>query len=86
MERAKERRKAATLGNGAEAQSRTGDTSIFSAVLYQLSYLGTARRRWQNPHNTRSLDLDDPVDSGDGLSGDLQGRTRRVAAWRDGGQ
>ena len=25
---------------GAEAQSRTGDTSIFSAVLYQLSYLG----------------------------------------------
>ena len=40
--------------NGAEAQSRTGDTSIFSAVLYQLSYLGTARPRGQNPHNIRS--------------------------------
>ena len=25
---------------GAEAQTRTGDTSIFSAVLYRLSYLG----------------------------------------------
>src|SRR5436190_13417725 len=39
---------------GAEAQSRTGDTSIFSAVLYQLSYLGTPVGRWQNPNNTRS--------------------------------
>ena len=28
------------LERGAEAQNRTGDTSIFSAVLYQLSYLG----------------------------------------------
>src|SRR5947209_15712519 len=27
---------------GAEAQDRTGDTAIFSRVLYQLSYLGTA--------------------------------------------
>ncbi len=26
--------------NSAEAQNRTGDTRIFSAVLYQLSYLG----------------------------------------------
>ena len=25
---------------GAEGQNRTGDTSIFSAVLYRLSYLG----------------------------------------------
>ena len=25
---------------GAESQSRTGDTAIFSRVLYQLSYLG----------------------------------------------
>lgn len=25
--------------SGAEAQGRTGDTGIFSAVLYQLSYL-----------------------------------------------
>ena len=28
---------------GAESQSRTGDTAIFSRVLYQLSYLGPAR-------------------------------------------
>ena len=26
---------------GAEAQIRTGDTGLFRAVLYQLSYLGT---------------------------------------------
>ena len=26
--------------NGAEGQNRTGDTVIFSHVLYQLSYLG----------------------------------------------
>ena len=26
---------------GAEAQIRTGDTRIFSPLLYQLSYLGT---------------------------------------------
>ena len=25
---------------GAEGQNRTGDTSVFSAVLYRLSYLG----------------------------------------------
>ena len=37
---------------GAESQDRTGDTAIFSRVLYQLSYLGpmanqalAARRR-----------------------------------------
>ena len=43
----------ATTGNGgAESQIRTGDTAIFSRVLYQLSYLGpmanqalVARRR-----------------------------------------
>ena len=28
------------LGDGAESQIRTGDTAIFSRVLYQLSYLG----------------------------------------------
>ena len=33
-----------TLGY-AEDWNRTSDTSIFSAVLYQLSYLGTAERR-----------------------------------------
>ena len=27
--------------NGAEGQNRTGDTTIFSRMLYQLSYLGT---------------------------------------------
>ncbi len=30
------------VGGGAEGQSRTGDTAIFSRVLYHLSYLGTA--------------------------------------------
>ncbi len=29
------------LTYGAEGQTRTADTCIFSAVLYQLSYLGT---------------------------------------------
>ena len=29
--------------NGAEGQNRTGDTRIFSPLLYQLSYLGTKR-------------------------------------------
>ena len=28
------------LFGGAESQDRTGDTAIFSRVLYQLSYLG----------------------------------------------
>ena len=27
-------------GSGAESQNRTGDTAIFSRVLYRLSYLG----------------------------------------------
>ena len=27
--------------NGAEGQNRTADTTIFSRMLYQLSYLGT---------------------------------------------
>src|SRR4030095_5591018 len=31
--------------NGAEGQNRTGDTVIFSHVLYQLSYLGTVGRK-----------------------------------------
>ena len=29
------------FGGGAEGQNRTGDTMIFSHVLYRLSYLGT---------------------------------------------
>ena len=46
------RSEAAYTGVGAESQIRTGDTAIFSRVLYQLSYLGpvdladpSARRR-----------------------------------------
>ena len=35
---ARNRRK---TGGGAEGQNRTGDTMIFSHVLYRLSYLGT---------------------------------------------
>jgi hypothetical protein len=35
------RRVGLTIGpRGAESQNRTGDTAIFSRVLYQLSYLG----------------------------------------------
>jgi hypothetical protein len=33
------------LKNGAQGRNRTTDTVIFSHVLYQLSYLGAARRR-----------------------------------------
>lgn len=35
--------------NGAEAWNRTRDTSIFSAVLYRLSYLGTPCERSAEP-------------------------------------
>ena len=41
---------ATVLWAGAEGQNRTGDTSVFSAVLYRLSYLGSKliifMRRW----------------------------------------
>ena len=30
---------------GAEGQNRTVDTSLFRAVLYQLSYLGTSKNK-----------------------------------------
>jgi hypothetical protein len=33
---------------GAETQDRTGDTAIFSRVLYQLSYLGEKKRKSPN--------------------------------------
>ena len=39
-------------GSGAEDWNRTSDTSIFSAVLYRLSYLGTRNRVMQNPNHT----------------------------------
>jgi hypothetical protein len=32
---------------GAQGRNRTTDTCIFSAVLYQLSYLGAAPAGWQ---------------------------------------
>jgi hypothetical protein len=37
----------AGLTNGAQGRNRTTDTCIFSAVLYQLSYLGAAPAGWQ---------------------------------------
>ncbi len=46
---------------GAESQDRTGDTAIFSRVLYQLSYLGPVRRtgcpsaRRKVPRRTETL-------------------------------
>ena len=36
---------------GAEDWNRTSDTSIFSAVLYRLSYLGTPRERLAEPQS-----------------------------------
>jgi hypothetical protein len=46
---------------GAESQIRTGDTAIFSRVLYQLSYLGPGpgipqepRRRGAEYHGPRT--------------------------------
>lgn len=37
------------MESGAEGQNRTVDTSLFRAVLYQLSYLGTQLlvQEWQ---------------------------------------
>jgi hypothetical protein len=53
------------FGGGAESQNRTGDTAIFSRVLYQLSYLGpmvnqpsAARRRLGEYHGPRSASND----------------------------
>src|SRR3954463_1202502 len=37
--------------DGAEDWNRTSDTSIFSAVLYQLSYLGMARSAMAEPRS-----------------------------------
>ncbi len=37
------------LENGAEDWNRTSDTSIFSAVLYRLSYLGTLNSALAEP-------------------------------------
>ena len=35
--------------DGAESQDRTGDTAIFSRVLYQLSYLGPMANQARSP-------------------------------------
>ena len=55
---------------GAESQDRTGDTAIFSRVLYQLSYLGpmanqaAARRRPRGYHGRfRPFNRRDPIPS-----------------------
>ena len=52
---------------GAESQDRTGDTAIFSRVLYQLSYLGpmanqpsAARRRVERYHGPPDPSNDGP--------------------------
>ena len=52
---------------GAESQDRTGDTAIFSRVLYQLSYLGpmanqpsAARRRVERYHGPRETGNERP--------------------------
>src|SRR6476620_10342555 len=52
---------------GAESQDRTGDTAIFSRVLYQLSYLGpmanqpsAARRRVERYHGPPEAINDSP--------------------------
>src|SRR4029079_6669564 len=37
------------LDDGAESQDRTGDTAIFSRVLYQLSYLGPMDNQARSP-------------------------------------
>ena len=43
-------------GIGAESQIRTGDTAIFSRVLYQLSYLGPSSRLGVVNHKTSPTD------------------------------
>jgi hypothetical protein len=40
---------ATTKRGGAESQDRTGDTAIFSRVLYQLSYLGPMANQARSP-------------------------------------
>ena len=48
---------------GAESQNRTGDTAIFSRVLYQLSYLGVSSRRVLSNHDLAETDkVDAPSD------------------------
>ena len=73
---------------GAESQIRTGDTAIFSRVLYQLSYLGpvpgprggpSARRRiarfrrGRQPHSALAAALQAPMREPDGARATLHG-------------
>ena len=46
-----ESRSSPALQYGAEAQNRTGDTRIFSPLLYQLSYLGAMNKIISITHN-----------------------------------
>lgn len=43
------------LQDGAEGQNRTGDTTIFSRMLYQLSYLGLRNASARNPNYNMTL-------------------------------
>jgi hypothetical protein len=61
------RRPAIREAESAESQNRTGDTAIFSRVLYQLSYLGLNDR---NPF--RKAEVFYPLVQG--LSSALRGR------------
>ena len=54
--------------NGAQGRNRTTDTAIFSRMLYQLSYLGTARHvsaRWRRVIR--------PTQNGDQVGSDKEG-------------
>ena len=42
--------------DGAEDWNRTSDTSIFSAVLYQLSYLGLPGRGLEDPDHSSAAE------------------------------
>src|SRR4249919_1269982 len=73
---------------GAESQIRTGDTAIFSRVLYQLSYLGpmvnqpsAARRRVERYHGPRRAINERPATRlvEPGQAGRFGGIERRVA-------
>src|SRR5665811_1936898 len=60
---------------GAESQNRTGDTAIFSRVLYLLSYLGPVGRR---PIGTDGATEDSTADLVEARQGGLLGRVHRT--------
>ena len=70
--------------NGAEDWNRTSDTSIFSAVLYRLSYLGTALRLAAEPQSyqwSRAADKTArPMSSGENAG--LHEQLRRLTVGR----